>query len=71
MLPSYLSEYLPHAGLVCLLLGIIFSIIAAADAPTKSNPLGGDTLAQSKFNVLAYSFIFVGGFLLLGPVSNK
>ena len=71
MLPTIVSEYLPHTGLVLIMLGLIFSIVATTDAPKKGNSGSGDIFAESKFTILAYSLIFAGGFLLLGPISAK
>ncbi len=65
MLPSNISQYLPHAGLFLILLGIIFSIVAVADYPTKSSR--GDIASASKYTTLAYALIIAGGFVLIGP----
>ena len=67
-------KYLPFAGILFLLLGVIFAIIASTDVPHYSfdkdvKPTGNITNA-SKFAILAYSFILSGGFMLMGP-SNK
>lgn len=66
MLPSSVSGYLPHVGLLLLFIGLIFSIVAAVDMPSKGQ-LNSPASAR-KFGVLAYSFIFAGGFVLIGPI---
>lgn len=65
MLPSNISQYLPHVGLLLICLGIIFAIVAVSDYPTKSSK--GDIVAVSKYTTLAYALIISGGFIFVGP----
>lgn len=65
MLPSSISGYLPHVGLLLIFMGIIFAIVAAVDMPSQTK--ANDAAAAGKFTVLSYSFIVAGGFILIGP----
>lgn len=64
-----ISQTVPYVGIVCMLVGIVFAIVAASDSPSKNSP--GDVLAAAKYDVLAYSLILAGGFMLLGPVNKQ
>jgi hypothetical protein len=66
MLPSNISQYLPHTGLFFLLLSVIFIIVSTTSYPTNTTP--GDTSIVLKYQSLATIFAAVGGFLLLGPI---
>lgn len=67
MLPPSVSGYLPHVGLLLILTGLVFAVVATTDYPSKSDPTSGDAASAQKFTVLAYSLIFAGGFVLVGP----
>ena len=68
MLPSNVSEYLPHAGLFFLLMALIFIVVSATSYPSSSSSLPGDVSNVMKYQSLATIFAAVGGFLLLGPI---
>ena len=63
MLPILVTEYLPHTGLIFLLIGLIFAIISLADYPSKTNM--NDLLSSTKYSNLSLSLILVGGSLLI------
>ena len=69
-------KYLPFAGILFLLLGVIFAIIASITTSNFGIPLPptikitNNITYGSKFGILAHSFILAGGFMLMGP-SNK
>lgn len=68
MLPSSVSNYLPHTGLLLIFVGLIFAVIATMDATsTLSDSTLKDLSNQTKFSVLAYALISAGGFVLIGP----
>lgn len=62
MLPPIISAYLPHVGLLMLLLAIIFEIISAADY-TNMDP--SNPLAFAKYHNLALIFAIIGLALLV------
>ena len=74
MLPPSLSGYLPHAGLLLLLVGMVFAVISAVDVPSTDSIMKNQATAlnnvfgASRFAILAYAFILAGGFLLVGPL---
>jgi len=62
MLPLSVSNYLPHVGLLLILIGIVVAVVTTNDATSSNN-----ILSQSKFTHLAYVLIIAGGFILVGP----
>ena len=69
MLPPVISAYLPHIGLLMLLLAIIFEIISAADYtnmdPSNPTKQASITLAFAKYHNLALIFAIIGVALLV------
>lgn len=66
MLPLSVSTYLPHVGLLLVITGLIFVIVATAEYKSSSNSSGGSS-SSVKFTNLGYGLILSGGFMLLGP----
>lgn len=63
MLPSNVTQYMAHAGLLLLLVGFIFGIVATADAPTKTD--ASHTLDSNRWSILSNALLLTGGFLLV------
>ena len=71
MLPPTISEYLPHAGVLFLFLGFIFGIVSVADYPSDDTKNPVKSMRNvTRYGELAIIFVFIGGFLLLGPINK-
>lgn len=63
MLPSNVTQYMAHVGLLLLLVGFIFGIVATADAPTKTD--ASHILDSNRWSILSNVILLTGGFLLV------
>lgn len=63
MLPSNVTQYMPHVGLLLLLVGFIFGVVATVDAPTKSDI--SKTYDSNRWSILSNVLLLTGGFLLV------
>ena len=72
MLSPRVAKYLPHMGLLCLFLGVIFAIISVIEYPKDNSiKIGSEIKNVLKFQQLSTAFVLVGGFLLVGPFNSK
>jgi hypothetical protein len=68
MLSPKIAQYLPYAGILFLFLGLIFGIISVVNYTyDKTNPVKS-IRNVTRFGELSMIFVFIGGFLLLGPI---
>ena len=63
MLPSNVTQYMAHTGLLLLLVGFIFGIVATADAPTNTD--ASHILESNRWSILSNTLLLTGGFLLV------
>ena len=63
MLPSNVTQYMAHTGLLLLFVGFIFGIIATADAPTNTD--ASHILDSNRWSILSNALLLTGGFLLV------
>lgn len=69
MLPPQITQYLPYAGILFLFLGFIFGIVSVTDYPSDDTNNPVKSLRNvTRFGELSMIFVFIGGFLLLGPI---
>ena len=70
MLPTEVTQYMPHAGLLLLLLGFIFGIVAMVDSATMTsdNPNQKTALTVPKWYILSQTLLLSGGFMLVAGV---
>jgi hypothetical protein len=62
MLPTNVTQYMPHVGLLLLLVGFVFGIVATSDAGSTDIKSRTDT---AKWSVLSQTLLLSGGFLLI------
>ncbi len=68
MLSSNLSRYLPYAGILMLLLSIVFEIISAIDYKNLDKSKSTtDALSFNKYHNLALIFSICGVALMVAP----
>ena len=63
MLPPDTTKYMPHVGLVLLLLGFVFGIVATVDSSSRKDPI--EFFESQKWSILSNVLILTGGFLLV------
>ena len=63
MLPSKVTQYMAHTGLLLLLVGFIFGIVATVDAPTNTD--ASHILDSNRWSILSNALLLTGGFLLV------
>ena len=62
MLPTNVTQYMPHVGLLLLLVGFIFGIVATSDAGSTNIKSKAD---MPKWSVLSQTLLLSGGFILV------
>ena len=68
MLPSLVSEFLPHFGLLLILVGIVFAVLATTSVPSDLTTAKAKDLSTAlKYKTLSYVCVAAGGFVLVGP----
>jgi nitrate reductase gamma subunit len=69
MLPTKVTQYMPHVGLLLLLLGFVFGMIATNELPAVSDMSKKAasilTADSAKYSTLSTTLLLSGGFMLV------